>query len=386
MRLAFELPVVVRSRYGRYSVDRTVLASVPHVREVPDLSEDDAPVAIAFEQPRPKTPKTLERVVYRFHEGALWTDVGAAADHGGVERLVLSRGRTCGSPFFGGPGGVAARMAAILAKAADAKRPPSQLLAPNSLVAHVVEKGEGYALEPLVGLRLLSEVDGQVSRQIDAFDELLDEFVVIGTRLHRREPEPLARLYPDGRGLSAYFERRGYAEKPIPVVGHIPRSVGWFRMDGIQEMRSEAEIILSRMGFLGTLNAKSMSVEVHEKDVLSASPEALGVYDVADALRRHFQEFLASGNPGDMPGDAMTRWLAKSTGRDVKFFKAMAGRVRGDPDSEELTPDLEEAFMTMAEAEPEEFSSYTGSGHLRIFLQEVARRWRDRPLSLDIGR
>nr|WP_250808346.1 hypothetical protein [Neorhizobium tomejilense] len=380
MRVSFDLPVIVKSRVGRTVAEKTVVATVPHVRDLPDLEPGSAPLALRFRQAAP----TLEDVEYRAYGGALWVSCENGLNSDRREDYTIHRFAVSPSPFFGGRKSIDVRIKDILVSAEKGKRGPSQTLFPNSLVAYVTERTENCVLEPLVSLRLPSALDDQVSPQIEAFDRHLDEFAFIGGKLHRREPEPLIRLSPDGRWLSATVERRGYAARPIRLFEDVPRSVGWFRMDSQCEMVDEAATILSRMGNPGPLENRIARIEIYDQGLLTATPESRGVYDVADAMRRHFQSVMSSDAPGEQPGAAMMRWMAKSSRRDIRYFKALSGKLRGETIQDDLPSDLEEAFLAMAEADPAEFANYTGSGNLRVFLEEVARRWRDRPLSLDI--
>lgn len=379
MRLEFELPVVVRARYGRATAEKTVMGFVPHVAEIAEYDLRDAPLVLAYQQPGTDNP-SMTRIEYRALENSLWADAGEAPSTSTIS-LVMKASAV--SPFFGGRNGIAENIAAVIRRLSTHKRQPAQSLAPNSLVVHVVEKTAEYRFEPLMALRLQGRIEVQVIPQIEAFEALLRDFVVIDGRVHRREPEPLIRLYPDGQWLSAGVERRGYAGHPIRVQNALPRSVGWFRMDDRSGMAEEAEMIIAAMGNPGPLNDRISRIEVYDRSMLQAAPEGLAIYDVADAMRRHFQEVLSRDGDGDEPGAALGRWLSKAAIRDVSYFKAISGQLRGDPIMDEVPAHLEEAFMAIAEDETGEFDDFTGKGQLKIFAREVARRWRDRAVTMD---
>ncbi|MBY3157283.1 hypothetical protein HFO56_33705 [Rhizobium laguerreae] len=379
MRLEFELPVVVRAKYGRHTTEKTVMGFVPHVAELQDYALLDAPLALAFEQ-QGVEDQTMESVEYRAVDGRLWVDTGTRADEG---TFAWELGSAAMPPFFAGRKGIADNLTATLRKMSDQKRKPAQRLGPNSLVVHVVEKGSEYRFEPLMGMRLEGDIEAQVVPQIEAFDLLLRDFIAVGGRVHRKEKEPLIRLYPEGQGLSARVERRGHAGRSIRVPNALPRSVGWFRMDDRSGMAEEAEVLLAAMDDPGSLNDLIAWIEVHDRSMLRAAPEAIGIYDLADAMRRHFLTVMSRDVDGEEPGASLGRWLSKAAGRDVRFFKAISGKFRGDVMEDELPPDLEEAFMTFAEDETGDYENFTGTDRLKIFAREVARRWRDRTVSLD---
>jgi hypothetical protein len=379
LRLEFELPVVVRAKYGRATTEKTVMGFVPHVAELNEYGSGDVPVALAFQQTKTED-QTAERVAYRALDGRLWVDTGTDAIG---QTFSMDLGSDDIAPFFGGRRGIAENLDAVIRKMSDHKRQPAQRLGPNSLVVHVVEKGAAYRFEPLMGMRLDGDIGDQVIPQIEAFDALLADFVVIEGRIHRKEKEPLIRLYPYGNALSACVERHGYAGRSVRIQSAMPRSVGWFRMDDRDGMVKEAEVMLSAMGIPGSLNDLIESVEVYDRSILRAAPEAITIFDVADAMRRHFLAVMSSDGDGEEHGAALTRWLSKAAVRDVRFFKAISGKFRGDAAEDELPPALEEAFMAIAEDETGDFETFTGSDRLKIFAREVARRWRDRPIRLD---
>ncbi|MCS4090233.1 hypothetical protein [Rhizobium sp. BK176] len=379
MRLEFELPVIVRAKYGRATTEKTVIGFVPHVAELSEYGSSEAPLALAFRQVNAENQAT-ERVEYRAVDGRLWADSRIEAIG---QAFSMDLGSNDVAPFFAGRRGIAEKIEAVIDKMSDHKRQPAKRLGPNSLVVHVVEKGSVYRFEPLMGMRLDGELGAQVIPQIEAFDALLADFVVIDGRIHRQEKEPLIRLYPDGNGLWACVERHGYAGRSVRIHSTLPRSVGWFRMDDRRGMSEEAEVILSAMGLPGSLNDLIENIEVYDRSVLKAAPEAIAIFDVSDAMRRHFQSVMSRDGDGEEHGAALTRWLSKAAGRDVRFFKAISGKFRGDAADDELPPDLEEAFMAMAEDETGDYENFTGSDRLKIFAREVARRWKDRPVSLD---
>lgn len=94
---------------------------------------------------------------------------------------------------------------------------------------------------------------------------------------------------------------------------------------------------------------------------------------------------MAADGPDEPKGTALMRWFASSTESDIRYFKALSGRMRNDPETEELSVKLEDAFLSMAESDPDEFYNYTRRGNLRVFTEEVAKRWRDRPLTLSLS-
>lgn len=378
MRLEFELPVVVRAKYGRATTEKTVMGFVPHVAELSEYQSSDAPLALAYRQAGVEGQPPA-RVEYRALDGRLWADT--QTDVSG-QPFFLDIGSDAIPPFFGGRKGIAETMKASIRRMADHKRQPAQLLGPNSLVVHVVEKGSAYRFEALMGMRL-EGIEEQVIPQIEAFDALLADFIVVDGRIHRREKEPLIRLYPEGNGLVACVERRGHAARPIRIPNALPRSVGWFRMDDRGGMIEEAEIMLASIGISGALADLIEQIEVYDRDSLRAAPEAIAIFDVADAMRRHFLAVMSQDGDGEAHGAALARWLSKAAGRDVRFFKAISGKFRGDAADDELPPDLEEAFMGVAEDETGNYENFTGSDRLKIFAREVARRWKDRPVSLD---
>jgi hypothetical protein len=379
LRLEFELPVVVRAKYGRATTEKTVMGFVPHVADLNEYGSSDAPIALAYQQSG-ADGQSLERVEYRAFDGRLWADTETKTDG---RPFFMDLGSDATSPFFGGRKGISETMKASLRKMADHKRQPAQLLGPNSLVVHVVEKGSSYRFEPLMGMGLDGRIEEQVIPQIEAFDNLLADFTVVDGRVCRREKEPLIRLYPEGNGLVACVERRGHAARPIRIPNALPRSVGWFRMDDRDGMFKEAEIILSEMGIPGALTDLIDQIEVYDRESLRAAPEAIAIFDVADAMRRHFQTVMSQDRDGEAHGAALARWLSKATGRDVRYFKAISGKFHGDATDDELPPDLAEAFMAVAEDETGDYENFVGLNRLKIFAREVARRWRDRPVSLD---
>lgn len=379
MRLEFELPVVVRAKYGRATTEKTVMGFIPHVAELNEYGSSDAPLALAFQQTTAED-QTTERVAYRAVDGWLWANTGIDAIG---QTFSMNLGSVDIAPFFDGRRGIAEKIGAVIDRMSDHKRQPAQRLGPNSLVVHVVENGSFYRFEPLMGMRLDGDIGDQVIPQIEAFDVLLADFVVIDGRIHRKEREPLIRLFPDGMSLSARVERQGHARRSIRVQNTMPRSVGWFRMDDRDGMAEEADVLLSAMGIPGSLNDLIEGIEVHDRTLLRAAPEAIAVFDVADAMRRHFHAVMSRDGDGEEHGAALARWLSKAAGRDVRFFKAISGKFRGDAADDELPPDLEEAFMTMADDETGDYENFTGSDRLKLFAREVARRWKDRPVSLD---
>jgi hypothetical protein len=379
LRIEFELPVVVRARYGRATTEKTVMGFVPHVAELSEYGSTDAPLALAYRQ-YGDGDQAATHVSYRAVDGALWVDTGIDADG---RTFSMELGSQTAPAFFAGRRGIAESLEAVIRKMSDNKRQHSQRLGPNSLVVHVVENGSSYRFEPLMGMRLDGDIGDQVIPQIDAFDALLTHFIVVDGRIHRREKEPLLRLYPDGIGLSSCVERRGWAGRSVRLRASLPRAVGWFRMDDRAGMEQEAEILLSAMGIPGRLNDLIESIEVLDGTVLKAAPEAIAVFDVADAMRRHFLAAMSGDGDGEEHGAALSRWLSKAAVRDVRFFKAISGKFRGDAADDELPHDLEEAFMTMAEDETGDYENFTGSDRLKLFAREVARRWKDRPVSLD---
>jgi hypothetical protein len=380
MRVTFELPVVVKSRIGRASVKRTVIATVPHSVDIAEVAWSEAPPALEYRQ----YAHSRESVAYRGYGGMLWTDCGYDVSAAREDRYLVRRFEACRSPFFGGRKGIDTRVKDALELAAKSKHRPAQTLFPDSAVSYVADRRDSCGLEPLASMRLPDGLDAQVEPQIADFDRRVEEFIIIGGVLHRREPEPLIRLFPDGRFISARIERRGHASTPIRTTGHVPRSVGWFRIDDHRSMLEEARAILSRTGG-DPLADRIEHIKVHDGSLISSMPESIGVYDVADALRRHFHETMSSDGAGELPGSSLMRWMAKSSSRDIRYFKALTGRLRGEAIRDELPADLEEAFMAIAESEPSEFKNYTGDGVLRVFVEEVARRWRDRPMTLGIG-
>lgn len=357
------------------------MAFFPHVAEIAEYCLSEAPLALSYRQ---TANSSVECVEYRGLGGGLWVDTGFVVTPCDVHHLQLGASSSKPSPFFTGRRGIAERINAALDAAAVSKRQLAQVMGPNSLVVHCLERGETYRFEPLMSLGLSGDIAEQVVRQVEAFEYVLDDFVIIDGRIHRREPAPLIRLFPDGKSLSASIERRGYASHPIMVAGDVPLSVGWFCMDDLAGLLQEASAILERMGSPGQLRDWISHLEVHERSLVAASTEAMAVYDVADAMRRHFHECMANDGAGEKPGAAIGRWLANSSARDVRFFKAMCRKPQGEPAEDELPPELEEAFMAIAEDASGQFTNFTGRGHLRIFVEEVARRWRDRPITLEI--
>lgn len=379
MRLEFELPVVVRARHGRAAAEKTVMGFVPHVAEIAEHALVDAPLALAYQQPGLDSP-TMQRVEYRAIDGNLYAEVGTVAS---ASAVAMSMGSANAPPFFLGRKGVVANLDKVMRQLSSGRWQPAKVLAPNSLVVHAVEKRAGYRFEPLMAMPLQGDIEGQVVPQIEAFDSVLRDFVLIEGRVYRREPEPLIRLYPDGQWLSAGVERRGYASQQIRTPNAVPRSVGWFRLDDRGGLAEEAEIIIAAMGNPGPLNDRISRIEVYDRSLLRASPEGLAIYDVADAMRRHFQAEISRDTDGEEPGAVIGRWLVEAPIRDVRYFKAISGKLRGDPILDDVSPELEEAFMAMAEDEAGVFASFTGTGRLKIFVREVARRWRDRPVTMD---
>jgi hypothetical protein len=354
---------------------------VPHVSEIVEYSVADAPLALVYQQQGLGEPRH-ERVEYRAVDGGLWVDTTVAARDATAFSMAL--GTSSVPPFFAGRKGIAENIDEIIRSLGASKRPPAQTLGPNSLVVHVVEKSDEYQLQPLMSMGLQGSVDEQVVHQIDAFTSLLQNFAVIDGRFYRREREPLIRLYPDGRWLSAGVERRGHASRPIKTFDAVPRSVGWFRMDDRAGMHEEAEAILAAMGNPGPLNDRISRIEVYDRVAIQEAPEAFAVYDVADAMRRHFQAVMHQDGASEEPGAALGRWLSKAALRDVRYFKAISGKLRGDRMSNDLPPELEEAFLAIAEDEQGEFANFSGGDRLKLYASEVARRWRDRPVTMEI--
>lgn len=383
MRLSFEIPVLVNGKTGRSASQKTVLASVPHVYDLPEYSLDEAPLALAYQQRPLGSAPQLERVEYRALDNALWTDAGNIPERGETVRLTIARDSDSTSPFFGGRHGLAKRIWDALYAAEQARRPAAQTVAPNSLVRYMVEKADTYVPEPLVNVGISSDISEQVAKQIDAYEDTLRQFCVVDGRLYRKEKEPLIRLLPDGRWLSSTIERRGHASKPSRVLGDIPRSVGWFRLDDREGMQNEASVILDRMGQPGPLSDNIGRIEIYDAALLSASPESIAIFDVADAMQRHLHESVAAGSRD--PGAAMGRWFATCSNEDVALFRAFSGKMRGEPITEELPAELEEAYLTVAEGDPADFRCFTGAGNLRAFVEETARRWRDRPLTVNVS-
>ncbi|MCV9964140.1 hypothetical protein OIU34_19850 [Pararhizobium sp. BT-229] len=379
MRLEFELPVVVRARHGRAAAEKTVMGFVPHVAEIAESELRDAPLALAYQQPGLDSP-SMQRVEYRALDGHLWTEVGTVPS---APAVAMTMGSSEIPPFFSGRKGVAEKLDKVMRQLSSGRWQPAKVIAPNSLVVHAVEKRADYRFEPLMAMPLQGDVEGQVVPQIEAFDTQLRDFVLIDGRVYRREPEPLIRLYPDGQWLSAGVERRGYARRQIRTPNALPRSVGWFRLDDRSGLAEEAEIIIAAMGDPGPLNDRISRIEVYDRSVLRASPEGHAIYDVADAMRRHFQAEISRNADGEEPGAVIGRWLAEAPIRDVGYFKAISGKLRGDPILDDVPTELEEAFMAIAEDETGKFANFTGTGRLRVFAREVARRWRDRPVSMD---
>lgn len=379
MRFEFELPVVVKARHGRGSTEKTVIGFVPHVAEIAEYELRDAPLALAFQQPGLDSP-SMARVEYRAFDGSLWVDAGEIAPSSSVS---LTMGVKAVPSFFRGRKGIVENIEAILRQLSAHKRQPAQSFAPNSLVVHVVENRAEYRFEPLMALPLQGGIEEQVIPQIEAFDTLLRDFAVVEGQVFRREQEPLIRLYPDGQWLSAGVERRGHASQPIRIPHALPRSVGWFRMDDRAGMAEEAEKIIAAIGNPGPLNDRISKIEVYDQSVLQAAPDGLAMYDVADAMRRHFQMEFSNDRDGAEPGAAIGRWLSEAPLRDVRYFKAISGKLRGDPIMDDISADLEEAFMAIAEDETGEFEHFSGKGRLKTFAREVARRWRDRPVTMD---
>jgi hypothetical protein len=379
LRLEFELPVVVRARYGRGAAEKTVIGFVPHVAEIAEYELRDAPLALAYQQTGLDSP-SLMRVEYRALEGSLWVNAGDSAPSTAIS---LTMGIKSVPSFFAGRRGIAENIEVIMRKLAAHKKQPAQAFAPNSLVVHVVERGAEYRFEPLMGLPIQGAFEEQVISQIETFDQLLRGFVVIDGHVYRKEREPLIRLYPDGQWLSAGIERRGHASHPIRIPHALPRSVGWFRLDDRAGMVEEAEAIIAAIGNPGPLNDRISRIEVYDQSLLQAAPEGLAVYDVADAMRRHFQSGFSSDRDSNEPGDAIGRWLAEAPIRHVKYFKAISGKLRGDPMLDDVSADLEEAFMAIADDESGEFELFSGKDRLKIFANEVARRWRDRPVTMN---
>lgn len=379
MRLEFELPVVVRARHGRGATEKTVMGFVPHVAEIAEHEISEAPLSLAYQQPGLDSP-TMQRVEYRAIDGNLYAEVGTVAS---ASAIAMSMGSSNVPPFFLGRKGVVANLDKVMRQLSSGRWQPAKVLAPNSLVVHAVEKRADYPFEPLMAMPLQGDIEGQVVPQIEAFDSVLRDFVLIEGRAYRREPEPLIRLYPDGQWLSAGIERRGYAGQQIRIPNALPRSVGWFRLDDRGGLAEEAEKIIAEMGNPGPLNDRISRIEVYDRSVLRASPEGLAIYDVADAMRRHFQAEISRDAAGEEPGAVVGRWLAEAPIRDVGYFKAISGKLRGDPILDDVSAELEEAFMAIAEDETGEFDNFTGTGRLKVFVREVARRWRDRPVSMD---
>lgn len=378
MRITFNFPVVVDGIPGRAREKRKVLCYVPVEREVPVLTEYDAPVALSYVEIDKNSFKTKEE--YRGYEGRLFralpTKLAAEVNY------VLRHRRLEEDALF-------VETDKMVKEVMDwtlniGKSYAKGILGPLGFAEFLGTWGDAeYQPVSLVDLQVKDYDEKMLAEKVAAFQRKIAKLVIIGDRFYLPEPEPVFRMVENFGDVFCNVVRSRNLEFGIPKEdGRELPSLGFFRMDQEEEMLAEGRVLATT----GRAYSSVEEIMVYDPSILTANTEAMSLCEVAAVFAQRFLTQLVPDSKLEYQ-ETIARLSAQMAEVPIAQFAVYQRLIKGvetfkrngDPS------EVEAAVMAVLESDERALERFyfLCQGNPARFAEAIGRRWNDREVSLE---
>jgi hypothetical protein len=243
-------------------------------------------------------------------------------------------------------------------------------------------------LEPLASMDLKGDFEMALHIQLDAFRDIIRGLVIVDGKFHLPEAEPLLALVPVVGG-DIHCRVLRAAERAAPGVlagrGLELLSMGYYRLDEMDRLRTEATAISGDRGFREQFD----DVEVLDSAICQADTDLLTLIELGATMRQYFASSLIPERDNWNDSERVSR-MAETMYRlpldQIVLFKCLvdgleAAKLTGCGDQ------LEAALSTIVSSDDrsDDRRLFIHSGRIGEYAHRIMRRWEDREVKLDHG-